>query len=185
MTMTKINFTQPDDYNLTIVALVPASANYSAAINTSNIIVRFSEFDWKFPDRVSNLQFRPNNLTEQNVTPFGQSDTIPIINVTSKARIDPFNISFSINATINGTQFNLTISNRNFTENFTVPIEPNRTFFETNVSNITIGGNASAWLYLDLNEAVFPISFFIRKTYLNSICYGCVRTDPEFTGLAG
>jgi hypothetical protein len=66
--------------NKTIIFLAH-SVDYSAN-ESINLTEYYSGYNWTFPSRIYYLEFIPSSPTSKNVTPYGQSATKPIFNIT-------------------------------------------------------------------------------------------------------
>jgi len=79
---------------------------------TRNVIAYYSRWDYMFvPNLIDYIYFNPKNSTSKNVTPYGQTDSTPILNLTNYGYggMD-INLSVILNSTLScvNTTFSLT-----------------------------------------------------------------------------
>ena len=138
--------------------------------NTSQIAkLIYSKFTVAQPYTwTSDIMWFPSTNSSQNVTPWSQTDNIPIFNITSQAYDQPFNISVKLNTTINSC-VNLTMSSTgNKTSGKFINITE-----QIFLTNISISGSSGLWLWADLSNCT---SRWVQPTFLiNSYCQKCVR----------
>jgi len=85
------------------------NSDYSAE-DKQNATFFYSRFELSFPQHISALEFIPRRPTSKNVTPYGQTATRPVLNVTPKDYDGPgFNFSMYMNETYSCV--NLTVGN--------------------------------------------------------------------------
>ncbi|KKN09003.1 hypothetical protein LCGC14_1050960 [marine sediment metagenome] len=79
---------------------------------TYNITYHYSRWDYSItPDNVNDIEFIPNSPTSLNVTPFGQTSTVPILNISNLGYSRNADLSAKINETFGCV--NLTIGTTN------------------------------------------------------------------------
>jgi hypothetical protein len=117
-------------------------------INTSyDITYYYSKWNYSLPSNIDGIYFYPYSLTADEVEPFGQTASIPILNITGEAYDSPgINWSILLNEShscVNLThQPNSTKVNTNYAENNTwISME----------ENLAEDGNFGVWMWADLN----------------------------------
>lgn len=126
-------------YNVT--AFWPGNATYSASSDQHNLTIIFSNFSITWPPGVSYFEMILKNYTQNNVTPYGQTNSIPIWNFSSKAYDKPMNISIKLNQSIDSC----------FKLNLTSASTPNGKTISTTaydyITNLGVGQTSSLWAF--------------------------------------
>lgn len=159
------------EYNLT-VRYVGNDSTISTEL-TRYLKVQTSRFVRILPYLFTNDTVFNNIQTNssKNVTPFGQSDSVPWWNLTVYAYDLPVQFCAALNASI--PSINVTISNTTLKANGTILNASNFTV----LNNTGLLGNYGLRLWADLNNT--PVSSGImtrlsRNLTVNSACIGCV-----------
>jgi hypothetical protein len=129
----------------------------------------YSKFSLTHPYTfTSDIMWFPSTNSSQNVTPWSQTSTTPIFNITSQAYDQAFNITVSLNTTINSC-VNLTMST---TGNKTDGKRLNTTI-QIFLTNIGLTGTSGLWMWADLNNCTVR---WVQPTFnIKSYCQKCVR----------
>lgn len=158
--------------NYTINASFYGNVNYSASTDSLRTFkVEWSNFSRVLPyTYTDDLIFVPASVNDTNVTPWGQTSTVPIYNITSFARRN-FTTALNMNETI--SCLNITASNDSTKDNGTVL---NTTYQQIN-TNISTNQSFGVWMWEDLDQcnATAYRKFVIRINTLAccSRCYPC------------
>ncbi len=90
------------------VKILAHDPNYANNV-TFNITYYYSDWDYSYPQYIDFFEFIPRSSQAKNVTPYGQTSSRPMMNVTA-LNFDslPFNYSIHLNETY--TCVNLTVS---------------------------------------------------------------------------
>ena len=168
------NVSQPDDWNISIVA----NNSVNATGDSRTIQARYSNYNFTFADVNFPfiVPFGQTSVSQSNVTPFGQNDSTPILNITSDALLDSFNISFTWITTPNSC-LNFTISNESTNRGYEdVSITNTSTYFVNN--NVTVGSNFGLWTFWNLSSCgTGGVGFSAPIFRLDTICLECIRTN--------
>jgi len=161
------------DSNLTITATSDATGNSSFLDNSTefSMVVKHSRFDALMKPPLTYFEWLFTSYEQKNVTPFGQTIRIPIINITGNAMSDPFNMTIQMNQTID-TCMNFTFGSNHSRYNMSAIFN-----YTTPVANLSNDGRIGLWNEVDLNctgRLTSDAEFQIR---LGSICRDCVKTS--------
>lgn len=118
------------------------TASCNGVTDSQQLKVVFSNFSVAYPKYIYYFEMILTNSTQYNITPYGQSSSKPIWNVSSKAYDKPMNISARLNQSINAC----------FKINFTNAATPYdgvqiSTTPYNYINNMPVGGNYSLWSY--------------------------------------
>lgn len=143
--------------------------NDSNSYNSTDQIVNvfYSNFTRNYPyDWISKIIFLPSEINESNVTPFKQTSSMPILNLSGVNNDRDYMLSVSVS---NLTScLNITASN---SSNKYKGI--NLTSAYTNLSNLTKTGYAELWLWLDINCSTSADPYYIPQINIQSCCDNC------------
>lgn len=145
----------------------------SYVLNQSyNITYYFTKWNYTLPNNIDYIEFLPKSQTSKNVTPFKQTNTTPIMNITMKNYGGPGNFSIYLNESF---------SCINISYNFNGDMSQKTLWINSSWINIKNNMNSSdnfgIWLYLDYNctftngwNLWYPDMYF-RGCYTNTdIC---------------
>jgi len=160
--------------NVTIKANFYGDTTYAASSHNQTAMVVYSNYTKQFPLHVYYLEFIPTSSVQDNITPYGQTNSTPIYNFTSLAYDRPINISVYWNdSTYEDRCANITFSLNNTRE---------ATDFKlTNISqelitNLSFGESQPIWAWLDLNASECNNPRWINIDLIwDSYCFECVR----------
>lgn len=142
------------------------NADYSQNVSR-NITYYYSRWDYEWgPSNVEWIYFAPNNPTSVNVTPYGQSSTVPIINITNYG-YGGENATLSIYQ--NGTQscVNTTMS---LTNNKSAGFLLNNSWIE--LTNLTYLETTDIYLWADYNCSFNTWNLFEPQYYFRQCVNG-------------
>ena len=143
--------------------------NPEYTINTTgNITFFYSGWNYSFPKNIYGFNFYPATPTSQNVTPFGQTNTVPIISVTNRAYGGKFNFTVIDNST--KTCVNLSIKSGDIT------LYPNATWKSLNESSTT-NENINIWMYANLGCSYTTWRTWFPNLYMRACCIGCACSE--------
>lgn len=122
--------------------------NPSYTINASaNVTFFYSKWDYSLAGSISAIEFIPQTSTSKNVTPYRQTSTVPMINVTSYAYNEQ-GFNFSIYDTMSFSCVNLTVSK---TSNKSLGVLlPNNKWTDL-IVNMTPSNSSGLWFWADYN----------------------------------
>jgi len=83
VTLSNLNISYYGDDNVTITAHFDGNVNYYASNNSHTAKIIWSNFDVTLPRLIENIDYMPLTSNSKNVTPFGQTSSIPIMNISS------------------------------------------------------------------------------------------------------
>jgi len=86
--------------NVTITANYYGDIYYDVSNDTQVIKVIYSNYEYELPNNIDFPYFIPLTNESVNVTPEGQDDNTPIINLTAKGYDQPFDLYFYVNETV-------------------------------------------------------------------------------------
>jgi len=81
--------------NVTITANWYGNATYDASSDSQVALLYYSDWDYEIGNNYDYLEFIPQTPTAENVTPYGQTPSIPILNITTDSTNDK-NMSWSM-----------------------------------------------------------------------------------------
>jgi len=92
ITITDLVFELKGDDNITVTANYFENENYTFSTDTQYVLWRYSPFNVSYPSGVSSYNVFPSSIDAKGVSPYGQSSSISIWNVTTTALTDPIKI---------------------------------------------------------------------------------------------
>lgn len=140
------------DQSDTYIVTSNTSGLYFVNLSNSNVVTNYSisnyYSDWtgNLPSNVDSIEFYPYKPIVANITPFGQTNSVPILNITAKGLITSLNLSMNINNTISCV--NITASSSYLKSAGSLIV--NNTWNEV-LSNLSYGTNRGIWLWADLS----------------------------------
>ena len=178
------NFTIPiagasGTVNVSDIKLDYAGGNSTIAITARNILNTlnitkyiypyYSRWDYMFgPVKVDFLEFIPNSPTSLNVTPYGQTNSTPILNLTNYGYGDK-NANLSVYLNDTSTCVNLTIST---TWNKEDGVQLNNSWNELDSATVYLStNNLSMWADYDCDYQNWTL--FNPYLYFRQCCDGC------------
>ena len=154
------------------------SVNYTVKIiNTTgtfykNISVYFTNYTRVLPYNWTNYTlWYPTTNNSKNVTPYGQTDVIPIYNITGTSIIKDFNLGVRIGEALNTSCLNMTF-NINSTKS-------NQTFNMSSSMNYVIltylehNSSTGIWMWLDMYNCDPSLRVFTPNITFKTCCSGC------------
>ena len=160
--------------NITVTANYTGNATYYASHDSHIIKNVYSNYSKSFPFNVHYLEFMPTSNAQENITPYGQTDSIPIWNFTSLGYDKPINISvYWNNSSYEPVCANITLSLDNTRDagDFKLTNES-----QTLIPNLAFQQNQSVWAWLDLNASQCGNPRWINIDLVwESYCTECVR----------
>ena len=182
--LNSINFTQYYDSGTSVTYEdfkfdYRGSKNISVVAGTDNLTIEvvYSKFNLSYPSGTIAWQLFPSTRVQNDTEPYGQTDIIPIWNITPEG-YHPFGVDIYVkyNETINTCVANNTFvgydNNTGGQLNQSVNATAQRLLL--NVSNLL---PQSVWTYTDINCSDSTIPFIIPYYCFQSICTDCVRTS--------
>ncbi len=147
------------------------SADFTTTINRT-IIVKRTKFNDSLPYTwTTAIMPLPKKINDTNVTPFGQSTTVPIFNITNLRTYHGFDLGVKINETIgcvNITMSNVSNRSRSFSQLL------NATTYGTLCTNLTTG-YCGLWMWIDYNGCnASEVRYYRIQLNKKSCCSGCV-----------
>jgi len=129
----------------------------------------FSRWDYNLPANIDSIDFYAYSPVVTNIEPFGQSSSIPIMNITSEAYDGPgINFSVLLNQThscVNMTiQPNSTKVSNNVMANYT---------WTTMKSNLAEGSSFGLWMWVDMNCNYLNWQTWEPIRHYRACCVGC------------
>jgi len=149
------------------VPITAHSTGYASTI-TRYITYYHSRWDYNFVPEIDYLLFMPRYPTQKNVTPYGQSNSVPILNITNLGYSGK-NATLSIYLDNPLSCVNTTIS---ITNNKSNGFILNNTFQD--LKNLTYLQNASIWLWSDYGCNYSYWKNYQPYLYFNQCCEGCI-----------
>lgn len=135
---------------------------------TYNVTFYTSDYSWNLPSKLTYVDFYPRTVTSKNVTPYGQTNAIPIFNFTTN-NFDsyPYNFSIYLNAT--NSCVNLTASN---SSSKSTGAMLNSSWVRIQ-NNIVDGTNPKVWLWADLACTSATWKVWDPVWYFKACCSEC------------
>ena len=173
--------------NFTVIAKVQDSANVSGSEVSHVISVKYSKFNVSYPISINSFAVRARNLTEENVTPFGQevnycnssrddlceSTSVPIWTINASQKISPFDVVMADNSSAPGCLTLIVDDDINKTGG----LEVNNSYQQQNVTlDVQRFENQGLWAFLDLKDCDNNISYFPTFCFY-SYAVDSVRSD--------
>ncbi|MFW9872077.1 MAG: hypothetical protein ACFFG0_03170 [Candidatus Thorarchaeota archaeon] len=152
-------------------SILAHSADYLLNVSR-NITYYFSQWDYNWgPSNVEWIYFNPKNATAHNVTPYGQTSTIPIINITNLGYGGKnATLSVYLNSTIGCV--NTTLSNSsNKTDGFFI----NSSWNNITTLNYLETSNISLWADYNCSYS----NWYLYNPYISfrNCCDGCICSE--------
>jgi hypothetical protein len=174
-----ISFEYPYGDNNTIRITAHDSIDTSSV--TYYITVIQSLFNYSMPANVDYFEVYPRTLTSKNVSPVGQTASVPILNITNlhASRNEDIYIKLNESWVSQGLPCMEMLFNTNST-----PIGHNiSTSSYLYCANVTPGGNCYLWAYHNFNCTSSQVanSWYDPVFVYDSICSDCVITSDAFT----
>ena len=168
-----INITYYGSDNISVTAHFDGDGTYSASNDTQIIKVQYSDFEISLPSLYpsTDLVWMPAGLSSKNVTPWGQTSTIPAYNISHLNYDQNMNISIKLNESLNSC-INLTVSsNSSKSSGFIL-----NTSYQDVSTDISLGTYSSMFFWADLyscNRTAY--AYFYPTFYLRGCCKDCVK----------
>jgi len=159
-------------YNLNISYYGSDEINITAYTSTDmesyNISVYYSGFNYSFPQTISYLEFLPKTATSKNVTPYGQTSQTPILNITPWNYDKNMTLQIRLNETVSCV--NITASNSSSKSNGLLlnTTFQNLTWIEPN------SGTYGIWMWADYDCTGNQWYLYQPEIILRGCCEGCV-----------
>ncbi len=164
ITIDGLNYTYLGSQNTTVTAWTPGnSTNQSVNIRWSNTSVAF-------PQHIPYFYPIPWTNESKNVTPYGQSSTVPIFNVTSFAYDMAANISLSLNETLSPDCINITFDTDNSKDGGRLINTTDYPYITT----LSYGNSQGLWSWVDYSCPATPR--WINATFVFKPC--CILCVP-------
>jgi len=163
-----LNFSYYGSQNYTVFAHTP---DYSTNSTKYTLSVVFSNYTIELPEDVDYWEVFPTNATDYNVTPYGQTDTQSIWNLTVTAYDRPVNFSMKYNESLDGC-INISADTDNTKDGSTLLNHTDCWEFATLKNRYE---NATLWMWVDLFDCNttalrYITPYFQFKSYCD-ICY--------------
>ena len=152
--------------NYTVTANYYGNATYDPSSDDENLTVIFSGYNLSFAEDY--IEFIPRSPTSKNVTPYGQTSTIPIINLTSFGYEMPFNLTMNSNET--HACVNDTIS---ITYNKTTGVQLNTTY-QSLTTGVSVDESVSLFAWADYGCNYTTWKWWQPLWDLKTCCRDCV-----------
>jgi len=150
------------------------NATSDNAVSTlRTILARYSKFNYSLPINILDIDFFPPTANSKNITPFGQNNTMPILNISNQAYEEPINIYFSVNETYNSC---LKIFAGNTSSEIGAPYvnASNSSINPTKIwNNVSLSSSAGVWLFLNLSSCSGGVLFPYFQ--LDTQCFNCTE----------
>ena len=144
-----MNLTYFGSQNYTVMS------NISGATDSSILSVYWSNFSVRKPYTWTNyILWYPDTNSSKNVTPWSQTNTIPIYNFTTLGYWNNMSIKIKSNSALNSCM-NISFSN---TSNFTTSIKLNTTY-QTLINNQGYNTSHGIFARLDMSNCAYPFNF--------------------------
>ncbi len=141
----------------------------STSIDTKTIQVYYSDFNASLPKNIEWYDVFPSSLNSSNVTPYGQTSSTPIWNITKQAYDENIDVYVKTNETV--SCLNITYSNSSFREEDVV----NESFVWINGTPVFLSNNNL------LNDSVVVFNQTDGGTEINSNNYTVDYADGSIT----
>ena len=169
-----INLNFMGQKNFTINATHNVSDTILEDKDSQIVWFRNSKFNWSLPYTFTRdiVPYGIRTVNSTNVTPFGQTAVIPIINISNLAQ-NAFNIGLKINQTFSCLEIKaLNSSNKNQIKDYGINLTNSIQNF---AGNITKGKSQGIWLFYDLYNCNPSTMRFLRpKIEYESCCRQCI-----------
>jgi hypothetical protein len=169
VTINAVNISYNGTGIFNVTASYAGNATYSSSSVAYNVTVYYSNFTRTFPSSfMTEPIWMPLSNSSKNVTPWGQTTTIPELNFTGKNYGRNFNLSVRVNQSLSSCM-NLTMG-PNDTNSYT----PVNTTWQIIFTNVTVNQSVGLWMKLNLNNCSSGQSY--RDIFLNykSCCIDCL-----------
>lgn len=145
----------------------------NVSINVSHTMqVKYSNFNVSLPANISYWEVFPKTKDSKNITPYGQTNTTSIWNITSQAYDDSFDTYVFVNETVNSCM-NISFSNNSVVNSSDLKINTSIQQIYAGVTPLT--GSFGIWNSIDLNNCTSR--FYMPYFSFTSICSDCVKVS--------
>ncbi len=170
-----INLNFRGQKNFTINATHSDNITFLKNKESQIVWFRFSKFNWSLPYTFTRtiVPYGIRTVNSTNVTPFGQTETIPIINLTNQAQ-NEFNIGLKMNQTFDCLEVKvLNSSNTSKIGIYGINLTTSTQNFG---GNLTMIKGMGLWLFYDLYDCDPSAMRFLQpRLEYESCCEQCVR----------
>jgi len=157
--------------NITVNATYYGNATWLKSNDTQTLGVIWSNYSATIPDSVWMSVFAPPNTTQYNVTPFGQTDGVPSINVTSYGYADNASIYVNINNTPDDC-WNISAFN-NSNRNNSILINTTRLL----MFNMDFNASEGLWMWINMeNCSTSTYTWIDTGMDFDPMCSRCVSS---------
>lgn len=167
-----LNFSYHGSDNISITVNFEGDATYRASNNTKSIQVVHSNYSYAFPNNVYYLEFIPRTSNDKNVTPFGQTNSRPILNLTTLNYDKKMNISLYLNQS--SSCVNISFSLINSTSNLTW-LQAGKWF--NTWTNLSMFNHKGIWLVADYNCSNLSWNLYYPHLFIRGCCVDCVCAE--------
>lgn len=162
-----MNITYYGDQDYNVTAAWDGNDTYNSGSETWELKVRWSNISVTIPDDVWEVVFAPANVTKYNATPYGQSDSVPFLNVTAYRDWDTL-IYASINESSDDC-WNFSMWNTSSIESMTIVENSSRNLY----LNLSYNEKGALWSKMDIVNCTTAVTWMDRDLYIDPICSDC------------
>ncbi len=148
--------------NSTITLVAYEDVNVSNNVNIE-LLHFYSDWDYNFPNNINYLEFIPSTATSKNVTPYGQTSTRPILNITTY-NYGGKNMNFSVYSNETHSCVNLTMSVTNVISDGTIL---NSSWLDL-ATNMPYKNNTQLWMWADYSCNYTSWSWYSPEFYFKT-----------------
>lgn len=143
--------------------------NYTSSSDTQYVKIAWSNCSLELPSGVDYWEIFPNSYNQKNITPYGQTSTTPIWNLTSYAN-ENFSVSIKLNESLNSC-INVTYSNTSSKDDGHILTTSDQVFYR----NITTDSSATFFSWTDLFSCNYTaIRYAIFEFIFTPCCDRCL-----------
>ena len=158
-----------------------AIARFSTYKINHTIQVYYSDFNVSLPKNIDWYDVFPSSKDSKNVTPYSQTDSTPIWNVSNLAYDEPINIYVKTNTTIDSCM-NITFMNSSNQSNYATDTKFKlNTSYQKILSNISVNltNYPSKWIWCWEDYSNCTSRYLMYPFYFVSICSDCVYDESD------
>jgi hypothetical protein len=168
--ISNVNSTWLGTHNITWNASTPGNGSLDPNSTTGITTIYHSKFLRTLPYTWTTvIFFMPQNFNQKNISAFGQSTNVSILNITSQAQDKTFNLTAKLNRTYDC--LNVTIANNTNKTSGSLLDNSSYTF----LNQLTLTETKNYWMWADLYNCNASVTAFLKpKLLLKSCCDTCV-----------
>jgi len=137
--------------------------------DTGEVNYYYSDWDYSLPTNINSLVFAPSSSTSTNVEPWGQTSSIPFLNITAQNRGGK---EFTWYSLVENSEPCVTLKMSNSSDS-TTAISLSAESWENIKAGVSFETNFGVWLWADYACGYSGWTLFQPSMYFRTCCDGC------------